>query len=171
MNAVLKAVSGLLVAMAGALTISPACAESTHEPNSNTVLGSNVLLSEGATAMLSGQWEQGLLLTQMGMMGTVAPKERAAGYANLCAGYVALNKYESALENCNRSIELSDNNWRAWQNRAAANMGLGRMDQCMRDIEQGLALNPDSKELQKTLAIARGRERLQQERLNNLLES
>ena len=41
----------------------------------------------------------------------------------------------------------------------------------MRDIQQGLAINPDSQELQKTLAIARGRERLQQEQLDNLLES
>ena len=171
MNAVLQAASGLLFVLTGMVSACPSYAESTREANSNTVIGPNVMLAEGATAMMNGQWEQGVLLTQMGIMGTVSNDARAAGYANLCAGYVALKKYEQALENCNRSIALFGNNWRAWQNRAAANMALGRMDQCMRDIEQGLTLNPESQELQKTLAIARGRERLQQERLNNLLES
>ena len=47
----------------------------------------------------------------------------------------------------------------------------GRIDESMRDIQPGLAINPESQELQKTLAIARARERLQQEQLDNLLES
>src|SRR5690349_15946897 len=114
MNAVLQAASGLLLAMTGALVTYPSCADSTQEANSNTVLGPNAMLSEGAAAMMNGKWEQGVLLTQMGMMGTVSIQDRAAGYANLCAAYVALNKYEQALESCNRSIELAENNWRAW---------------------------------------------------------
>ena len=171
MNAVLKAASTLLIAMTSALVVSPSCAEPMREANSNAVIGPNLMLSEGATALQNGEWEKGVMLTQMGLMTSVSNSDRAAGYANLCAGYVVLKKYDQALESCDRSIALFSYNWRAWQNRAAANMGLGRMDQCMRDIEQGLALNPESQELQKTLVIARGRERLQQERLNNLLES
>lgn len=40
--------------------------------------------------------------------------------ANLCAGYVAIKKYERALENCDQSLAIVARNWRAWQNRAAA---------------------------------------------------
>jgi hypothetical protein len=41
----------------------------------------------------------------------------------------------------------------------------------MHDIGRGLAINPESPELQKTLAIARSREKLKQERMDHLLES
>lgn len=171
MNAVFKAGTGLLAVLAGAMACQDAQAEPPPEASSNTVLGPNAMLADGALALMNGQWEKGIQLTLMGLSGTASNEDRAAGYANLCAGYVATKKYERALENCDQSLALMARNWRAWQNRAAANLALGRIDDSMRDIQQGLAINPDSQELQKTLAIARGRERLQQEQLDNLLES
>jgi tetratricopeptide (TPR) repeat protein len=140
-------------------------------PNSNTVIGPNVLLADGAAALMNGEWERGVQLTQMGLGTAVTQQDRAAAFANLCAGYAAMKKYELALQNCDRSIAIVETNWRAWQNRAAANLGLGRIDESLKDIQRGLQLNPDSEDLQKTLAIARGQEKLQQERMRHLLES
>jgi tetratricopeptide (TPR) repeat protein len=139
--------------------------------SSNTVIGPNAMLADGAAELMNRNWERGIQLTQMGLTGTVSTEDRAAGYANLCAGYSALKKYERALENCDQSVAIAPNNWKAWQNRAAANLGLGRIEESLRDIERGLAINPDSPELQKTLAIARALEKLQQERMDHLLES
>ena len=129
------------------------------------------MLADGAQALLMRQWEKGIHLTSLGLGDTLSNEERAAGYANLCAGYIALKKYERALENCDRSLAISGTNWRAWQNRAAANLALDRIDDSMRDIERGLAVKPDSPELQKTLAIARSREKMQQQQLRALVES
>ena len=118
------------------------------------------MLADGAEALMNGEWERGIQLTQMGLGTAVSQQDRAAAFANLCAGYAALKKYERALENCDQSIAISDDNWRAWQNRAAANLGLGQIEESLRDIQRGLQLNPDSRDLQKTLAIARGYEKL-----------
>ena len=137
----------------------------------NTVIGANAMLSDGAAAMMSGDWERGLHLTQLGLNSALSQTDRAAAYANLCAGYAALKKYQRALENCDQSLAIHDGNWRAWQNRAAAHLGLGQIEESLRDIERGLQLNPDSQDLQKTLAIARDYEKLQQERMRHLVES
>jgi tetratricopeptide (TPR) repeat protein len=171
MGALFKASTALLAAMACTLVLRAAQAEPPPAASSNTVLGPNAMLADGALALMNGQWEKGIQLTLMGLSGVASNDDRAAGYANLCAGYVAIKKYDRALQNCDQSLAIVAGNWRAWQNRAAANLALGRIDESMRDIQQGLAINPDSQELQKTLAIARGRERLQQEQLDNLLES
>ena len=146
-------------------------AEDPREASANTVIGPNPMLSDGAEALMNGQYERGIQLTQLGLGTALTREDRAAAYANLCAGYTALRKYERALENCDQSVAIFDGNWRAWQNRAAANLGLGRIEESMRDIQRGLQLNPDAEALHKTLAIARDYEKQQQERLQHLLES
>jgi tetratricopeptide (TPR) repeat protein len=156
---------------AGASLLSAAARTEPSPAHANTVIGANAMLSDGAAAMMSGDWERGVELTQMGLNGALSQTDRAAAYANLCAGYAALKKYERALENCDQSLAIYDGNWRAWQNRAAAHLGLGKIEESLRDIQRGLQLNPDSEDLQKTLAIARDHEKLQQERMRHLVES
>ena len=121
--------------------------------------------------LLNRQWEKGIHLTLIGLKEAVSNDDRAAGYANLCAAYIALKQYERALENCDRSIAIAETNWRAWQNRAAAKLKLGRIDDSMRDIERGLAINPKAQALQETLEIAREWEKLQRQQLRALVES
>jgi len=146
-------------------------AAETPAASSNTVIGPNVMLADGAEALMRGDWQRGIQLTQMGLTFAVTQQDRASALANLCAGFAALKQYQRALEHCDKSIELVSDNWRTWQNRAAANLGLGKIEESLRDIQRGLQLNPDSDSLQKTLAIARGQEKLQQERMRHLLES
>ena len=161
----------LLAALASACLFKDTLAEAPPPTGSKTVLGANALLADGSMALLNRQWAKGIDLTEMGLKDVVSNEDRAAGYANLCGAYIALKQFERALENCDRSIAIVQTNWRAWQNRAAANLSLGRVDDSLRDIERGLAINPNAPELQQTLAIARGRERLQQQQLRALVES
>lgn len=159
----------ILAAIAVALP-SIASAE-TPSASSNTVIGPNVMLADGAEALMRGEWERGVQLTQMGLSFAVSQQDRASALANLCAGFAALKKYQRALDYCDQSIALVADNWRTWQNRAAANLGLGKIEESLRDVQRGLQINPDSDSLQKTLAIARDHEKLQQERMRHLLES
>lgn len=159
----------LSAAIAAALP-SLALAE-TPAATSNTVIGPNVMLADGAEALMRRDWERGIQLTQMGLTFAISQQDRASALANLCAGFAALKQYKRALEHCDQSIEIADDNWRTWQNRAAANLGLGKIEESLRDIRRGLQINPDSDSLQKTLAIARDHEKLQQERMRHLLES
>ncbi len=169
-SALILSAALVLLAAAAALP-SIASAESTAAANSNTVIGPNVMLTDGAEALMRGDWQRGIQLTQMGMTFAISQQDRASALANLCAGFVALKLYQRALEHCDQSIALVNDNWRTWQNRAAAHLGLGKIEESLHDIQRGLQLNPDSDSLQKTLAIARDQEKLQQERMRHLLES
>jgi len=171
MNIALRAALTLLAALASAFVFQDTLAEAPPPTGAHTVLGRNAMLANGSLALLNRQWERGIQLTLLGLQEAVSKEDRAAGYANLCGGYNALKQYERALENCDRSLAISESNWRAWQNRAAANLGLGRIEQSMQDIERGLAINPNAPALQETLAIAREREKLQRQQLRALVES
>jgi tetratricopeptide (TPR) repeat protein len=139
--------------------------------NSSTVIGSNLLLVEGASALSSGDWTRGIQLTELGLATTVSQADRAVALANLCAGYAGLKEFAKALAHCNQSLELQDYNWRTWQNRAACHLGLGKIEESLQDVQRGLELNPGAESLQQTLDIIRQHERLQQDRLQQLLES
>jgi tetratricopeptide (TPR) repeat protein len=171
MKVALGAALMLLAALASALVSQDTLAEAPPPSGSRTVLGHNAMLADGSLALLNGQWEKGIGLTMMGLKDPVSNEDRAAGYANLCAAFIALKQYERAIENCDQSLAIADTNWRAWQNRAAANLQLGRIDDSLRDLERGLAINPDAQALQETLAIAREREKLQRQQLRALVES
>lgn len=135
------------------------------------VLGVNPQLADGSEAMLQGDWQRGIELTTQGLSATVSNGDRAAALANLCAAHAALKQFAQALQFCDQSLALQDGSWRTWQNRAACHLGLGNIEESLRDLQRGLALNPESDALQKTLAIAREREKLRQERLQQLTES
>jgi tetratricopeptide (TPR) repeat protein len=172
MNAPFKPLSPALILATAIVAALPSLAlAETPTSSSNTVIGPNVMLSDGAEALMRGDWERGVQLTQLGLSFAISQQDRASGLANLCAGFAALKQYQRALEHCDKSIEIVSDNWRTWQNRAAANLGLGKIEDSLRDIQRGLQINPDSDSLQKTLAIARDHEKLQQERMRHLLES
>lgn len=170
----MKGLSGvlplLLPAIVWAGLTGVACGE-TQDSVSSTVLGANPQLADGAAAMMSGDWQRGIELTQQGIAATVSKDNRAAALANLCAGYAALKQFQKALDFCDQSLAVQEDNWRTWQNRAACHLGLGKIEESLIDLQRGLQLNPDSDALQKTLAIARDYEKLQQERMQHLLES
>jgi tetratricopeptide (TPR) repeat protein len=167
MNALFKPFSALILSVA----LLPSASAETPAASSNTVIGPNVMLADGAEALMRGDWQRGIQLTQMGLTFAVSQQDRASALANLCAGFTAIKQFQRALEHCDQSITIVSDNWRTWQNRAAANLGLGKIEESLRDIQRGLQLNPDSDSLQKTLAIARDHEKLQQERMRHLLES
>lgn len=169
----LKFLSVLACALANAGFAGIAAGETPPAPNNqaNTVIGANVELSNGAAAMMSGDWQRGIELTQSAITGVLTPEDRAAALANICAGYAALKQFKKAMEFCEQSLRIDASNWRAWQNHAACNLGLGKIEESLQDIQRGLQLNPDSDALQKTLAIARDYEKQQRERLQHLLES
>ena len=168
----MKPLSAALLLSAAIAAALPGIASAEPQSSSaNTVIGPNVMLADGAEALMHGEWQRGIQLTQMGLTFAISQQDRASALANLCAGFAALKQYQRALEHCDQSIALVEDNWRTWQNRAAANLGLGKVEESLRDVQRGLQLNPGSDSLQKTLAIARDHEKLQQERMRHLLES
>lgn len=149
----------LVLASALLLFALPASAQDSGIASAKSVFGANSYLSDGATALMLGNYKRGVEFTRTGLAEVLSTEERAAGLSNLCAGYVGLKEYDVAVVYCNRSLEITANNWRALQNRAAAYAGLGDFKRALVDIEKGLGLNPDSDALKLTLAIVREQER------------
>lgn len=118
------------------------------EEGGRTVIGPrNPDLAAGAQALLSGNAEEGVRLTERGLDFATDRKERLAAYSNLCAGYIMLEQLERALENCNLAIGINENHWRSYNNRAIVYIKLGRYEEAERDIAMGQELNPDSRKL------------------------
>jgi tetratricopeptide (TPR) repeat protein len=129
------------------------------------VFGSrNPQLVEGSQAMLAGRYDVGIRLTLEGLQDTDDPRDAAAGHSNLCAGYASLKRWQEALQHCDRSLELDADNWRTYNNRAAVNLGLGHLDQALRDIEAGLALAPQSSTLKLSREIVEQHRRVKRSR-------
>jgi len=128
---------------------------------STTVLGpTNPQLAEGAAALVEGRTEDGIRLTLEGLKLPTDPRNKAAGYANLCAGYAMLRMWDEALQHCNTAIELDRNNWRSFNNRAAVHAGKGEYDLAVDDIRAGLDIAPDSRTLTESLRIIQQNKRL-----------
>ena len=111
------------------------------------VLGANPNLSQGAFELRSGNFEEGIRLTFLGLKEFASARDRRAAMNNLCAGYAALGRYDAAIHICNIILAQYERDWRAYNNRALAYMGAGDLDKAKADVEKGLAINPGSKNL------------------------
>lgn len=131
------------------LTYSQLAAQS----ESKTVIGPrNVLLADGADALIAGDAEEGVRLTIQGLDMAQGMRERKIGHANLCAGYVMLGEPGRALAHCNWVLERDPRHWRTYNNRAIAYLRMERFEESAADIARGQELKPGS----RNLKIAKG---------------
>ena len=118
-----------------------------------TVIGPrNPFLADGASALVSGDAERGVALTEKGLAIAQGAFEHKAALSNLCAGYLLVNKPKQALEACNQVLAEDPDFWRAYNNRALVYMELGRYAESEADIKRGQELRPKSKNLKLTKA-------------------
>jgi tetratricopeptide (TPR) repeat protein len=128
---------------------------------SATIVGpTNPQLAAGATALEAGDVENGLRLTLEGLKFPADVRDKAAGYSNLCAAYAMLKKWDEALQHCNTALSIDQNNWRAFNNRAAIYVAKGQYDHAMTDLRAGLEISPNSRTLLESLRIAQQNKRL-----------
>jgi tetratricopeptide (TPR) repeat protein len=152
----------LVIAVLVAASATDGTARAT-EPSaqSATIVGPvNAPLADGATALDAGHVEEGIRLTLEGLKLPTDSHDKAAGYANLCAGYALLKQWDEALEYCNTSLSLDKNNWRAFNNRAAVYVGKGQYEHAMADLRTGLDIAPNSRTLLESLRIVQENKRL-----------
>lgn len=121
-----------------------------------TVLGpSNADLAEGAAALRAGDAEAGVRLTRRGLKSGIGGRDRVAGYSNLCAGLIMLERLDEALEACNQALGLDDRHWRSYSNRALAYIKLQRYGEAQLDISTVAELNPHARTLKTLRAMYR----------------
>lgn len=117
-----------------------------------TVIGArNQPLKDGADALISGDWEEGIRLTHQGLNRAVGRKEQEAALSNLCAGYLQLHKYDTALMYCEMLLARNDEHWRGYNNRALIYILTKQWDKADADLDKGEELNGGA----HTLKVAR----------------
>lgn len=126
-----------------ALTLSPAVAQ-----QNTTVIGpTNTDLSDGASALLAGDAEEGVRLTLRGLNHENTTRSRLTGMTNLCAGYIMLDQLQEALSYCDQVIAETDRNWRAYCNRALAYVKLERYGEAEQDLQNAEALASNARNI------------------------
>ena len=126
------------------------------DTGAKTVLGpSNADLSDGAAALRAGDAEEGVRLTQRGLASVASSKDRVAGYSNLCAGLIMLERLDEALEACNHAIEINDRHWRGYSNRALIYIKQARYGEAEADIATVEELSPHARTLKTLRAMHR----------------
>ncbi len=116
--------------------------------SNKTVIGpSNPNLQYGADALLAGDADEGVRMTLMGLKFAMGARERQTAKSNLCAGYLMLREYDTALAYCDEVLGENDEHWRAYSNRALIYVKLGRFEEANQDLEKGEAIRPSSRTL------------------------
>ena len=138
----LALLSILSLALSGVVADEGAVAKTVIGPN-------NIHIHDGAEALLVGDAERGIELTQRGLKVAANRHEEKIAHANLCAGFLLVQQYESALEHCNWVIENDPNHWRTYNNRAIVYLRLERYDESEADIRKGQQLRPHSEKLKE----------------------
>lgn len=137
--------------------LAPACfAQGAERMKSDTgpktVIGpTNPALHDGAQALLAGHAEDGVRLTLAGLKVAAGRREEEAALSNLCAGYILLEKYSEALRYCDLLLARTDENWRAYNNRAVIFIKTRQYDRAEQDLVRAEALRPGA----HTLKVAR----------------
>ena len=138
--------SGSLLLPLLAFLIAPVPAESQNDERmdsgSKIVLGvRNMPLKRGAEKLLSGNYEEGVRLTHQGMEQAFGVREEEAALSNLCAGYLQMGKYDTALQYCDILLVRNDRHWRAYNNRALIYIKTEQWDKAEADLVKGEELN------------------------------
>ena len=123
------------------------------EVGQKTVIGArNQPLKDGADALMDGDWEKGVRLTHRGLNQAFGKREEEAGLSNLCAGYLQLREYDTALMYCEMLLARNPDHWRAYNNRALIYIQTKQWDKADADLDRGEELNSGA----HTLKVARG---------------
>ncbi len=132
------------------LAATQVCVAQSRESGSKTVLGPrNIFLYDGAITLKAGDGEEGVRLTMLGLNSAQGQRELKAAHSNLCAGFIMLEQFDTALEHCNWVLERYDKHWRSYNNRALAYLFLERYEESEADIRRGQELNPRSESLKE----------------------
>ncbi len=120
---------------------------------SKVVLGPrNLDLADGAQELLAGNATEGIELTLRGLKSAHGKRERESALSNLCAGYIMIDRLDSALMYCNMLLLSNDRHWRGYNNRALIYVMQKDFENAKADLLIGQEINPNA----RTLKVVKG---------------
>ena len=144
---------GLFILLHPSLDAAADSRDDRTDTGQKTVIGArNQPLKDGADALLASDWERGVRLTHQGLNQAFGKREEEAALSNLCAGYLQLHKYDTALMYCEMLLARNPDHWRGYNNRALVYIQTKQWDKADADLDRGEELNGGA----HTLKVARG---------------
>ncbi len=142
----------VLFASGSLLTESAAAAR-----EADVVLGptKNTRLQDGANALLVGNAEDGVRLTLEGLNVARGTREKRSALSNLCAGYLMLELLDKALFYCNEALSFTENNWRAYNNRALIYVLQEKFEEAEQDLQTCERIHPNARQTKMVRRILR----------------
>ena len=114
----------------------------------------------GAYMVHEGKTMQGMQILHEALGNELTFYDRASAHTNLCAAYLDLKLYDTALDHCSRAISLKPMMWQALNNLAVAHHSLGNYDEAIGYYRKALKHSPDDEVLASNLAISQKSKRL-----------
>ena len=119
-----------------------------------TIIGpSNIDLAVGAELLRDGEAEEGIRRTLIGLGYANTTREKTAGNTNACAGYLMLDKPDTALPYCDAALAIRERHWRALNNRALAYLKLGRFEEADADLRLAEEIAPGARTVKLTRSM------------------
>ncbi|XP_030754839.1 protein unc-45 homolog B [Sitophilus oryzae] len=113
---------------------------------------SEALKEQGNVAFKEGKWDEALKYYTMAIDRIKGePKELAVYYKNRAAVYLKLEKYEEAIKDCSKSLEITPNDPKALFRRLQAFESLQRFEEAYKDATQIFKDDPSNKIIQPYL--------------------
>ena len=81
-----------------------------------------------------------------------ANSEKLPAHLNLCACLLKLERWNDAIDQATRALQVEPNNPKAWYRRGRARMALGQDNAARKDLEKALNLSPEDPVVAKALA-------------------
>lgn len=107
---------------------------------------------QGNEAFKNENWKEAIAgYTKAIKIGGDKHKQLATFYKNRAAAYLKVEKYESAVNDCNRSLDIEPNDPKALFRRAQAREQLGRIEEAYRDAIEIWNQDTGNKSVQKFL--------------------
>lgn len=98
------------------------------------------LVKASALALDAGEYGRALELAEQALDLVLTPEDRAAALNNICIAQTYLQRFEEALETCDKLIRGSLPDWRYLNNRANAHLQSGDIDAAVADYGRALDL-------------------------------
>ena len=82
---------------------------------------------------------------------------RSTLHSNIAAIFLQYNNYESALQNCDKSLKFNPVSVKALYRRAKARAGMNDFEQAERDLKKALELEPENSALVKEMKVLKAK--------------
>ncbi|MGZ6213152.1 MAG: tetratricopeptide repeat protein [Candidatus Binataceae bacterium] len=114
----------------------------------------SALINDAAVELDRGHFSEGLKLAEEALRsGAVSADNYAGLYNNLCIGLTGLERFNEALDYCNRALALSPRAWAFYNNRANIYFHQGQYDRALAEYYKAMTFSDGTSILMKNINL------------------